>query len=177
MLKTIKKKDALCMYIEESKPDKLYLKVIPKENNRITVSCLHIQTIQNIPIPTGYENPVIIPSNEYQRTLKDMGNISDTLNIRMRQYSMQLLCNVDNIFSREVFFGEMDDDTDYRYMEEFNMEQLSRIIKIAGLSKTLQVYGKPNLPLLIQSEIGSIGTIKIFIKSKKQLKQDTTILH
>jgi len=57
------------------------------------------------------------------------------------------------------------------------MEQLSRIIKIAGLSKTLQVYGKPNLPLLIQSEIGSIGTIKIFIKSKKQLKQDTTILH
>ena len=176
MLKSIKKKDALLMHIDDENPELLHLTVYPKENNRISKSSVHIQTIQhiNIPLPTGYTNPVIISSGDYQRTLKDMNNIGDVVSIHMRKYSVLLGCSADGIYSREVLFGELDDDSEDTYTEHFDMEQFVRIIKIAGLSKNIQMYkGNNTLPLSIVSNVGQLGTISIYIKSLNQIKMDS----
>jgi len=173
MLKSIKKKDALMMTIDDTEPDHLMLIVYPKENNRVATSSVHIQSIQHVSImlPTGYVNPVMIPSCEYQRTLKDMNNIGDVVTVSMRQYSITLLCSAENIYSREVLFGELTDDTDEHYREDFDMEQFTRILKLSGLSKTIQVYsGNEHTPLLLKSRVGQLGDISIYIKSKRQLR-------
>lgn len=74
MLKSVKKKDSLCLFIEQENPTDLGIKVIPKENNRITTSFIKIQSIQTIDtsIPDGYGKPIIVPSAEYQKLAKDM---------------------------------------------------------------------------------------------------------
>ena len=63
MLKSIKKKDSLQLFINDEFPNDLGIKVIPKENNRITTSFIKIQEKQNISIevPNGYDKPVIVP--------------------------------------------------------------------------------------------------------------------
>ncbi len=175
MLKIIKKKDALMFTILPSDPKQLNLVIYPKENNRISTSSIRIQSIQhiNVPLPTGYTTSVIIPSNEYQRTLKDMNNIADTLSIQLRKYSLHISSSAQGVYSREVLFGELDDTSPVQYTENFEMEQFVRIVKIAGLGKTLQVFsGSKHLPLLIKSNIGQLGHISIFIKSKEQVRQD-----
>ena len=55
MLKSIKKKDSLQLFIDPSAPHELGIKTIPKENTRITTSGIKIQEIQNldVEIPTG----------------------------------------------------------------------------------------------------------------------------
>lgn len=177
MLKIIKKKDALMMSISTQEPNQLNLVIYPKENNRISSSFIRIQSIQhiNVPLPSGYTHSIIVPSSEYQRTLKDMNNISDSLVVRMKEYSLTISSTDQGIYSREVLFGELDDTSEIQYTDFFDMEQFIRIVKISGLSKNLQFYsGNSHLPLLIMSNVGQLGKISIYIKSKDQAKTDET---
>lgn len=175
MLKSIKKKDALMLTIDDDNLDHLNLIVFPKENNRISKSrvCLHSIQHVNVPLPQGYKNPVIIPSGDYQRTLKDLNNIGDTLVVRMRQYSLVIACS-QGVYDRDVQFGELNDDTPEYYCESFDMEQFIRILKISGLDKNLQIFsGSKSLPLLIVSPIGHLGDISIYVKSQEQIRLDS----
>ena len=62
------------------------------------------------------------------------------------------------------------------YNEDFDTEQLIRIAKISGLSTNMQMFPKQDQPLLFRSNIGNIGKISIFIKSKNQIdKENLTI--
>ena len=58
------------------------------------------------------------------------------------------------------------------YNEIFDTEQLVRIVKVAGLGQSLQIYPKNELPLLIKSQVGTLGTISIYIKTKSQIEED-----
>lgn len=175
MLKSIKKKDSIILYVTAEEPDELAIQVIPKENNRITTSTIKIQQIQHLDIelPEGYVRPIIIPSNEYQKMVKEMNNISQTIKIIAQEYKIKFLCDAGSVYKREVIFGEDDDEGDsIKYDEVFDTEQLYRIIKVAGLGNTLQVYPKNDLPLLLKSQVGSLGTISIYIKTKMQIEED-----
>ena len=46
MLKSIKKKDSLELFIDSDSPNELGIKTIPKENTRVTTSGIKIQKIQ-----------------------------------------------------------------------------------------------------------------------------------
>lgn len=176
MLKSIKKKDSIELFIDDSSLTDLGIKVIPKENNRVTTSYVKIQSIQNldIDIPTGYGKPIIISSSEYQKIVKDMGNIGNTMKVLSKNFSIEFSCNAGGILKRSVRFGEdvNDDEDELReeFAQDFNTEQLCRITKLSGLSTNIQIY--PGKPLLFKSNIGSIGTIFIYIKSKEQLETE-----
>jgi proliferating cell nuclear antigen len=172
MLKSIKKKDSLVLFIEESDPTRLQFNVHPQDNTRKTHSTIQIQNIQNIvvDVPHDYPHPVIISSSEYQCTLKDMNNISSTLRVELQKHSFHISAYSENVVSRCVHFGELNDDSEKVYDENFEIDQFNRILKIAGLSKTLHVHGTSKLPLHIKSNVGQIGVISIFMKSAKQQK-------
>ena len=82
-------------------------------------------------------------------------------------FYIKFLCNAGSIYSREVTFGETgDDDEDSvdnsdenEYSQDFDTEQLCRIIKISGLSSTMQIFTGEKLPLLFKSNVGNLGKI------------------
>jgi len=86
------------------------------------------------------------------------------------------------IFSEDSkFFFETKQTRNFQYTpkfveDEFNQnfdtEQLSRIIKLSGLSNTMQVFPKDDLPLKFKSNIGTLGSISVFVKSKKQIEEE-----
>jgi proliferating cell nuclear antigen len=182
MLKSIKKKDSIVLFINDDKEDMLGIKVIPPENNRITISYIKIQSIQNLDIelPTGYNHSIIVQSSEYQKMCKDMANISTYINIYAKKFHIKFSGNASSIYSRNVMFGEIDDsdseDEDCKIVSEFNDDfetaQLSSIIKIAGLNNTMQIFPQTNLPLLFKTNIGNLGVLQLFLKSKKQIDHD-----
>lgn len=180
MLKTIKKKDSIVLFIDEEKPTDLGIQIIPKEKNRVTTSYIKIQNIQHldIDVPDGYSNPVIVPSSEYQKMCKDMANISSTISVTSRKYNIKFSSNAGSVYSREVIFGENDDEDDGKIenTQDFDTEQLTRISKIAGLNNSgtnnMQIYQNNNLPLLFRSPTGSLGKISIYVKSREQIEED-----
>jgi proliferating cell nuclear antigen len=169
MLKSIKKKDSIELFIDENAPNDLGIKVIPKENNRVTTSYIKIQNVQNldINIPTGYSKPIIVSSSEYQKLVKEMSSIGNTLKVLSKNYSIEFSCNAGGILKRTVQFGEIDEDEDSKdaaeYEQEFVTDQLCRITKLSGLSTNMQIF--PGKPLLFTSAVGSLGKISIYIKS------------
>jgi len=181
MLKSIKKKDGVVLFIDEAKPNMLGIKVIPPENTRITTSYIKIQSIQNLDIelPLGYEHSIIVQSCEYQKMCKDMAHISTWINICAEKYSIKFSSNASSIYSRDVIFGELensDSEDEFENISIFNAdfetEQLSGISKIASLNSTMQIFPKTGLPLLFKTNIGNIGNLSLYLKSKKQVEKD-----
>lgn len=175
MLKTIKKRDSIEFFINDDNITDLGIKVIPKENNRITTSFIKIQNSQNLDIglPEGYGKPVIVPSGEFQKMTKGLSHISNETHISSKGFLIRFSSESDGVLKRCTEFGEIedsdqesDDNKDSDYEDKFETEQLTRITKLAGLSSTMQIYSKTSNPLLFKSSIGTLGKISIYLKSK-----------
>jgi proliferating cell nuclear antigen PCNA len=172
MLKSIKKKDSMELFIDESDPSQLGIRVIPKENNRITTSFVTIQNVQNImmTIPAGYGKPVIIPSNEFQKLIKDMSHIGPIITIISKEFYINFTCNAGGIMKRHVEFGEVDtddeDDEKKECSQEFDTKKMGKITKLAGLSDDMKVFQLNNLPIMFESPIGGLGTVYIYVKDR-----------
>ena len=184
MLKSIKKKDSLQLFIDPETPTELGIKTIPKENTRITTSGIKIQEIQNLDIdpPTGYGKPVIVPSSEFQKMCKDLSSIGSTnITVKARDFHIEFVADADGILKRKVAFGENEDsdgecsgdEESLEYSATFATDQLSRITKLAGLSTTMQIFpGSPKLPLLFRSTVGSLGKISVYVKSRELVEEE-----
>lgn len=175
MLKTIKKKDSLALFIEEDKEEELGIRVIPKEKNRVTTSYVKVQNLQSldIDVPDGYDKPVNIPSNEYIKMIKDLNNMGgNQITISSCVGFLKFNCNTSGIYSREILFGESEDRLELNCVQEFDTEQLYRISKISGLSTMIQVYQKTGLPLYFNSSVGTLGKISVYTKDKKQIQEE-----
>jgi proliferating cell nuclear antigen PCNA len=187
MLKSIKKKDSLQLFISSDVPNELGIKTIPKENTRVTTSGIKIQNIQNVDadIPLGYGKPVIVPSPDFQKMCKELSSIGSTnIRVKSKGFHIDFIADADGILKRKVRLGESDDSDDEEagdvninsYDATFTTDQFTRINKIAGLGSTMQIFpGTNDLPLLFRSSVGSLGKISIYIKSKELLDKETNV--
>jgi proliferating cell nuclear antigen PCNA len=184
MLKSIKKKDSLQLFISSDSTNELGIKTIPKENTRVTTSGIKIQKIQNVDseLPIGYSKPVIVPSPDFQKMCKELSTIGSTnIKVVAKKFHIDFIADADDILKRAVRLGETDDSDDEDsddsnslvYQATFTTDQFTRINKIAGLSSTMQIFpGNQQLPLLFRSGVGSIGKISVYIKSKELLAKE-----
>lgn len=166
------------MFIDSDDLTELGITTIPKENTRVTTSCIKILNIQNLnaELPTGYGKPVIVSSADFQKMCKELSSIGSTnICVESRGNCIDFIADADDILKRKVSLGESDEEDDKKrlkdhklYQATFTTDQFTRINKIAGLSTTLQIFpGSENLPLLFRSNIGSLGKISVYIKSKE----------
>jgi hypothetical protein len=184
ILKSIKKKDSLQLFINSDDNTELGIKTIPKENTRVTTSGIKIQSIQNIDsdVPAGYGKPVIVPSPDFQKMCKELSSIGSTnIRVESRGFHIDFVADADDILKRKVRLGESDDSDNESestsqtnvYQSTFTTDQFTRINKIAGLSNTIQIFpGSSTLPLLFRSSVGSLGKISVYIKSKELIEKE-----
>ena len=171
MLKNMKKKDVIEIYILKSKPDCLGVRVIPNNSNKITNSFIQIHLIQNILIdkPDEYKHSVLIETNDFQKVCKDMSIINNDIEIISGKDFIKFECKMDNVYSKDVIFGDFD-EIKIIHRDVFDLDNLIKIIKMSGLSKHCQVYLSPNVPLKFHVAIGCMGTLNIYVKSKQQME-------
>jgi proliferating cell nuclear antigen len=183
MLKTIKKRDSVRLYIDDKKPNDLGIEVIPKEKNRVTTSFIKIQSIQNIDVdlPDGYHKPVIVPSGEFQKMCKGLAHLSNVTTISSKNCVIKFSNDSGDVMGRTTEFGERDSsseedqDTDEEpdYEDEFDTEQLIKITKIAGMATNMQIFPMKERPLLFSSQVGSIGKISVYLKSRRMKEAES----
>jgi proliferating cell nuclear antigen PCNA len=183
MLKLIKKRDSVCFFIAENSLTDLGIKIIPKENSRVTTSFVKIQNAQNldIDVPEGYGKPVIVSSSDFQKMCKGL-NISTMTRIIKKGFLVRFFNDVGDVMKRYTDLGETEDsdsDDDEKedegvidYCEDFDTEQLTKITKIAGLSPNMHIYLKTDNPLHIKTTVASLGRISVYIKSKALQETD-----
>jgi len=178
MLKSIKKKDSLVLFIQEDRITDIGIQVIPKDFSRLTTSFVKIQNIQNLEIalPDKYDHDIMVSSTEFSKMCKDMFNMSNTISVNATRFNVRFSCNVGSVYSREVMLGDTEVDmtsqSDICFNDDFDTEQLSRILKIAGLNQNMMIHCRTDMPLHFETKVGNLGTISVYIKSKKQIEEE-----
>ena len=177
MLKSIKKKDNVELQIENSTLNELKITAIPMAQNRKTVSHIKIQTVQNLEIvnPTGYGPSIIVPSNDFQKMIKDLHALnSDKISITTENGMIYFTSDADGIMKRTVSFGEYDEHNTTKTADVFSTEQIQRISKISALYENIHVYpSTKTLPIQFKTRVGSLGDVCIFIKSDENINRET----
>lgn len=170
-LKSVKKKDILEFFIESENPKELGSHITTKEYNKTISSFIQIQEIQNfdIDVPTDYVNSIAIQSGDIQKLLKEMTCIGNLIKISSSKTHIQFSCNDGDIVRRCVKFGA---ESEEEFSDIYDISHISKIIKISSLDNVLTIFTKKGLPLLMTSNIGSLGKINIYIKSKRQIELD-----
>lgn len=180
MLRSVKKKDIVEFIIDNQY---FIINITPKDQNRVTMSSLKIQSMQNlaITVPTGYTSPILVSSIEFQKMCKEMSTIGNEIkiicNCNTKTSYIRFCCDGGSIFSREVLFGEKQDFLDETknnieasYCDVFYTDTIAKILKIAGMNQVVQIFVGVNLPLMLRAHVGNLGIISIYIKSKSQIE-------
>jgi proliferating cell nuclear antigen PCNA len=172
MLKCIKKKDAIRLYIHEDEPSILGICVEQmNENNRVLTTLKIVNThIEEILRPEGYDTPIIIPNKQFQK-MKNLHNISKTMVITSKLNYIRFFCDGGELYSRELVIGnENDEDNSHikrLYKQEFNTEYITGLTKCAGQSGSVSVYVDEENGLKIKMKAGGLGDLVVYIKSKE----------
>jgi proliferating cell nuclear antigen len=198
MIKSIKKKESITMYISEDRPSDLAISIIQSDCNHKNTSYVKIQSVQNVDIniPSGYKYPIIIPSSNFQKLVKSINNAYDKVEITSIYGWIRFLCDAGEVYSREIEFGEFDITPEMEkdngvtlesilsidkqirktgvvpedwYHCSFYTYQLFQLIKMTGLSTNIKFYITPGFPLMISINVGSLGTLTVYIKSIEQV--------
>ena len=181
MLKPVKKKESIEFMKKNSTTDELSIKICPKETNgKTTISFIKIQEIQTIDmtLPSEYDDYVSIPASDYQKMCKDMDSISQDIEIKATKSTIQFTSDMTGIYSRSILFGTplTNQEEDVVYLQHFESERLSNLSRMSGLgtstSSIIQVFSKTGLPILFKTNVGSLGKMRIFVKSKEQIESE-----
>lgn len=180
MLKSIKKKEILTLEIFEDTPQDLYIIVnlmgeLHAGAMRSKIKVSNVEP-QNVCAEEEYGKPIVCPAKEFSK-LRCFHRVDNVITMRFTTKWVKFKCNNGELLSREVFYGEKDTektDNEEIHTQTYDADTILRLVKIAGLSTNIQIYAAPDIPLKVQMNVGSLGTLKIMLKSLEQLDRESS---
>lgn len=169
MLKSIKKRDTIILFIDDERNSEFGITVIPRDGDQKTTSYIKMQTsqcVQNV-LPKGYSDSVLITPVEFNKFIKDANIVGSDVEINANKYQIKVVCQ-GSVFTKEIIFGDSEYSAPYDTSDHYSTDQFIKITKLACLGNNIQLCTKEKYPLLLKSQIGSLGDIHIYIKSLAQ---------
>lgn len=166
---SVKKKDSILLEIHEDMPHKLFVSVIPKEQDYADRIGFYIQDIQILEIegiPSTYHSPVEGRSAIFPRMCKNLAKISKEVRVQGNKNYIEFFGQTACVYDREYIFGQKDGDIEFD--DVFDVSELAKISKITSFSPTLNYYVEQNQPLKIESINGLLGTIAFYIHPQRE---------
>ncbi len=179
LLKSIKRKDSITMYIEDTDPQKLIIEIEPQGDTKSVKKCLNIINVPPNDVTfaeeDNYGDSILATSKEFQK-LKTLNKMSKETKVTLEDKSIKFYANKPDLYSSEVIFGEKSDNIDHDnveiYTQHFNTEDIIQLIKIAGLSPSVYIYYTSGMPLKINLNAGTLGDVSICTKSREMIEDE-----
>jgi hypothetical protein len=130
-----------------------------------------IQNLEIIPVP-DFGAPVTVNSASFHKMIKSMATLSPLLTISTKPGYISFTSENNGVLKKVAEFGTKSPGVN-TYSDEFNVTQFSKTVKIAGLGNSIDFYTEVDSPfVMMKSDIGSVGEIRLFIKSKRQIESE-----
>lgn len=171
LIKTMGNSETLTLFIEKNNENKLGILINNTEKNSQTIYKLNLLDIsdENINIPPAeFETELSLPSNDFQKIIRDMINIGE--NIEIKSIGSQLILGCSGDFaSQETILGETNNGLKFNQTspEElpiqgiFSLKYLILFTKCTNLCNQINLYIKNDYPLIIRYSVASLGDIKL----------------
>ncbi|MBL4898447.1 MAG: hypothetical protein JKX76_02240 [Colwellia sp.] len=180
-LKDIKKTEMLKIS-KDTVSSKLVFENIPRDSGTGMITSITVQNFQalyiDVPPKSAFNSPITFQSNEFSKTIKSLGNTGKTITVSANENFLTFSSSTHGIFSRSGRFGNTEiRDTNVEETEigTFTYQRLSKLIKISGLGDVIKMYWatpdeNSSMPLLLESAISFIGTIRIYIRTEEDIE-------
>ena len=102
--------DTLTLFLEKRKDSVLGIRIENSEKNTTSTFYLNLMDlhVDNIQIPSvEFESVITMPSTDFQKTIRDMHNYADLIDIKSVEDHLIFSCNGD-FCSQETIIGETD---------------------------------------------------------------------
>ncbi len=171
LIKIMNNNETLTLFIEKSDKNRLGIKINNNEKKTQTLFKMNLLDISedelNIP-PAKFESELTLPSNDFQKIIRDMSNIGE--NVEMKNIGSTLLLNCEGDFaSQETILQETQDGLKFSKNPNmnnpiqgyFSLKYLCLFTKCTNLCNLLHIYIKNDYPLVIKYDIANLGHIKL----------------
>lgn len=178
IMKTIRKKDSLTMFITEDSTSELHISVSQGVENIESTSTIRIMHVHPADIDLidysdkGYVN---CTGKDFQK-IKNLSSIGKKTNVTLHQKDVTFECDGSDVISKSIKIGEDTDNNNDKIMEKINVSvqtvYLSSLSKIASISSNVLIYICQDSPIKITFDIPTVGDFNIFIKTDKMIESD-----
>jgi proliferating cell nuclear antigen len=169
IIKTVNNNDVITFFMYNDNLNHLGIKIENMDKNTKTTYFLNLLDLNNehFDIPEVQFNSVItLPSNDFQKLMRDMNNIADFVEIKNINNKFMLTCSGD-FCTQETILHDNDvininnsNETDI-IQGNFNLKYLVLFTKCTNLSNNVELYLKNDYPLIIKYNVASLGQLKL----------------
>ena len=132
------------------------LRLIEPDNEELQIPNVKFSSIINM------------PSGDFQKIVRDMGSISDKIEIKSVSNELIFKC-IGQFASSETRRAETEgamkfveqDDSKSVIQGEFSLKNLSYFIKCTNLCNQIEIYLANDMPLVVKYNVASLGEIKL----------------
>ena len=171
LIKTMTNSETLTLFIEKNNENQLGIIIHNSEKNSQTTYKLNLLDINEDPIdipPAEFETELTLPSNDFQKLIRDMINIGENIEITSVGNQLKLICNGD-FANQETVLGETNNGLTFTTSQSpelpiqgtFSLKYLLLFTKCTNLCNQIQIYIKNDYPLVIKYAVASLGNIKL----------------
>lgn len=174
LIRTIGNDDTLTIYYDDDKLGVLGIRIENGNKNQITKYTLNLMEIdiEKFDIePEVFESEISMPSGDFQKIIKDIAGLSDTIEIKSIRNKLIFSCDGD-FASQDTEIGETQNgiiftkNTDKIIQGKFSAKYLVSFTKFTNLCNTIQIYIKNDYPIIIQYSCASLGICKLALAPK-----------
>jgi len=178
IMKTIRKKDSLTMYITEESPHELNISVSQGLENIESTSTIRIMYVHpaNIDIIDYSEkNYVNCTGKDFQK-IKNLSNIGKKTNVILNKKDILFECDGSDVISKSIKIGEDNEHNNDKNNQQVKVSiqtiYISSLSKIASISSNVLIYICENSPVKITFDIPTVGDFNVFIKTEKMIEDE-----
>ena len=183
IINTIDNDDTLTIFISNNdyKDGIVYNLGLKFENGDIKQTRLHsLRLIEpdcsELDIPdVKFDSIINMPSSDFQKIIRDLGNISEKLEIKSVNSELIFLCK-GTFASAEIRRSENNGAMEFKHNSdsskiiqgEFSLKNLGLFIKCTNLCNQIEIYLENDLPLIVKYNVASLGEIKLCLSQLPQ---------
>lgn len=176
LIKTVNSSDTLTLFIEANDVNHLGIKIENGDKNTKTTYKLNLLDLDNQKInvePAEFNTVITLPSVDFQKIIRDMNNIAETVEIKNIGNQLILsckgdFCNQETILADNENGNSIQNKKDEIVQGIFSLKYLVLFTKCTNLSTSVEIFLKNDYPIIVQYPVSSLGVIKMVLSPLSQ---------
>lgn len=175
LIKTVNNNETIIISMKRSDTTKIMIDIMNSQKQIVTHYSLLLMDldIDSIEIPqTMYPGIIKIDSTDFQKIIRDMHSLGETVDIQSTYEELVFRCKGDfaeqetRYNLRERSDADDSEATTEIVQGQFLLKELNAFIKCTSLSPTIDLYLQNDLPIVVEYDVAGLGSIKMALAPK-----------
>ena len=182
LIKTMGNNDSLTLYLPQSNPNKLGIRMENSDKSTVTNYFLKLfdTDVEDIKIPSiSFTSIIHMPSTDLQKHCRDMNALGDKLDVEITSSGSDLIFRcIGDFAEQETIISENSGTSNMKVHKSsgsvseivqgiFQLKHLVLFTKCTSLCPSIELYLKNDYPLILKYTVANLGEIRLVLAPMK----------